>query len=101
MPRNKGIDFEVNAKKYLYNYGGYQANTAAHSYHFHTENLREVGIFVIRLSGFPDFKLFYLQHMESFSSNHTRSFFLLVSGQNTYIIFFQRFSCNENAFAQP
>lgn len=43
------MDFEVNAKKkvnakrYLYIYGEYQANTSAQNYHFNTENLRGIG----------------------------------------------------------
>lgn len=42
-------------RRYLYNKDGYQANTAAHNYHFDTENLSRVGILVIPLCNFPDF----------------------------------------------
>lgn len=42
-------------RRYLYNNDGYQTNTAAHNYHFNTENLRGVGILVNPFCNFRDF----------------------------------------------
>lgn len=107
------MDFQVSSMK-IYNYDGYQANTAAYDYYFDTEILSRVGILVLPLCNFPRFQLFQLQHKDNFSSNHSRKVweglfvdlvdgclgFLINSGRTVTTTFFKSFSFSENVFAQ-